>query len=92
MRNQLLRDSDWASMANSLEVRVPFVDVNFFESCINAMAQQPIAKQDLARASHRPLPDTIINRKKTGFNIPVKKWFSKTDDVKLFLRKIYDQS
>src|SRR6478752_4598943 len=27
MRNQLLRDADWASMAHSLEVRVPLVDV-----------------------------------------------------------------
>src|SRR6516225_1488042 len=27
MRNQLLRDTDWASMAHSLEVRVPLVDV-----------------------------------------------------------------
>ena len=26
MRNQLLRDTDWASMAHSLEVRVPLVD------------------------------------------------------------------
>jgi hypothetical protein len=26
LRNQLLRDSDWASMASSLELRVPFVD------------------------------------------------------------------
>src|SRR5581483_1251603 len=27
MRNQLLRDTDWASMAHGLEVRVPLVDV-----------------------------------------------------------------
>src|SRR2546423_11279128 len=27
MRNQLLRDTDWASMAHSLEVRVPLVDI-----------------------------------------------------------------
>ncbi|MDE3217944.1 MAG: hypothetical protein KGO23_01070, partial [Nitrospirota bacterium] len=26
MRNQLLRDTDWASMAHSLEVRIPLVD------------------------------------------------------------------
>src|ERR1043166_2494541 len=26
MRNQLLRDTDWASMSHSLEVRVPMVD------------------------------------------------------------------
>ena len=31
MRNQILRDSDWASMAHGLEVRVPFVDICLFE-------------------------------------------------------------
>src|SRR3990167_8817429 len=71
MRNQLLRDSDWASMANSLELRVPFVDVPFFENVTRAIAHQTIGKKELARAPHRPLPDNIINRKKTGFNIPV---------------------
>ena len=32
MRNQLLKDTDWASMANSIEVRVPFVDYDFLKS------------------------------------------------------------
>ena len=32
MRNQLLRDADWASMAHSLEVRVPLVDVQLLRS------------------------------------------------------------
>src|SRR5207302_6458478 len=31
LRNQLLRDTDWASMAHSLEVRVPFVDTRLLE-------------------------------------------------------------
>ena len=35
MRNQLLRDSDWAGMAHSIEIRVPFVDVDLFR-CVAA--------------------------------------------------------
>ena len=31
MRNQLLRDTDWSSMAHGLEVRVPFVDATLLE-------------------------------------------------------------
>ena len=31
MRNQLLRDIDWAGMAHSLEIRTPFVDINFLQ-------------------------------------------------------------
>ena len=32
MRRRLLRDSDWASMAHSLEIRVPLVDVQLLRS------------------------------------------------------------
>src|SRR5262249_7073139 len=32
MRNQLLRDTDWASMAHSVEVRVPLVDIEVLKS------------------------------------------------------------
>ena len=32
MRNQLLRDSDWAGMAHSVEIRLPYVDVPFFRA------------------------------------------------------------
>ena len=31
MKNQLLRDIDWAGMAHSLEIRTPFVDINFLQ-------------------------------------------------------------
>jgi asparagine synthase (glutamine-hydrolysing) len=34
MRNQLLRDTDWASMAHSLEVRVPLVDSKLLRSLV----------------------------------------------------------
>ena len=88
MRNQLLRDSDWASMASSLELRVPFVDVVFFENCIRALAYQSFGKKELARAPHRQLPEKIINRKKTGFNIPVTKWFSHNQNMKTFLGEV----
>ena len=36
MKNQLLRDTDWASMANSIEVRVPFVDYDFLKNFKNS--------------------------------------------------------
>jgi asparagine synthase (glutamine-hydrolysing) len=32
MRNMLLRDSDWAGMAHSVEIRTPFVDVELFRA------------------------------------------------------------
>jgi asparagine synthase (glutamine-hydrolysing) len=75
MRNQLLRDCDWASMAHSLELRVPLVDVELFRSVIKLIAAgHSVSKLDMAKTPSLPLPDSVINRQKTGFSIPVREW------------------
>jgi asparagine synthase (glutamine-hydrolysing) len=75
MRNQLLRDSDWASMAHSLEVRVPLVDTTLWRTFAPALASgTPPNKQTLARSPARALPEPLLNRPKTGFFIPVRDW------------------
>jgi asparagine synthase (glutamine-hydrolysing) len=76
MRNQLLRDTDWSSMAHSLEVRVPFVDIRVLERLGPAIAStSPPNKQDLAACAQR-LPRAMVGRPKTGFNTPVRDWIS----------------
>ena len=75
MRNQLLRDSDWAGMAHSLEIRTPLVDVRFLHDIAPLLAaKHPPTKQDAARTPCQPFPDEILHRKKTGFTIPVREW------------------
>ena len=75
MRNQLLRDSDWAGMANSLEIRTPLVDVFLLRNLCPLLASgMPPSKRDMALALRSPLPDAILNRPKTGFHIPVRDW------------------
>ena len=76
MRNTLLRDSDWAGMAHSLEIRVPLVDIDLFRALAPYMAKPEDlpSKGDMALAPDKPLPDKVINRPKTGFSIPVQKW------------------
>ncbi len=78
MRNQLLRDSDWASMAHSIELRVPLVDTVLAGSIgpRAAPARGAATKRLLALAPKRALPDAIINRPKTGFETPVGRWMS----------------
>ncbi len=78
MKNQLLRDADWASMAHSLEIRVPLVDEELFK-CVASMVSHGISirKQDMALCSPIGLPDDMLFRKKTGFTIPVREWLSK---------------
>ncbi len=75
MRNQLLRDSDWASMAHSLEIRVPFVDLTLWRSVAPLIAgSNPVTKQAMVRTPMKPLPSQVLNRRKTGFFIPVREW------------------
>ena len=76
LRNQLLRDSDWASMDHSVELRTPLVDawlLRDVQPLLGAFSQFP-NKRLLAEAPVSPLPEALINRPKTGFSIPVQQW------------------
>jgi asparagine synthase (glutamine-hydrolysing) len=79
MRNQLLRDTDWASMAHSLEVRVPLVDAVLLEKLASlgvGIGRRNI-KSLLAEAPSRPVPHHAIQRHKTGFSVPIAKWIDR---------------
>lgn len=78
MRNQLLRDTDWASMAHSLEVRMPLVDASLLERIAGLVALQATTspKRELALAPSRPLPSAVTTRAKTGFGVPIASWTS----------------
>ncbi|MBT3361715.1 MAG: asparagine synthase (glutamine-hydrolyzing) [Rhodospirillales bacterium] len=72
MRNQLLRDADWAGMAHSLEIRVPLVD----GALLRALGQKAFSKTDLAATPATALPKSVLNKPKTGFFIPVQDWLT----------------
>ncbi len=76
LRNQLLRDSDWASMDHSVELRTPLVDAFLLQQvqrCLQSFSDWP-GKTLLAKAPTKPLPHSIVQRKKTGFGIPLNPW------------------
>jgi asparagine synthase (glutamine-hydrolysing) len=75
MRNQLLRDTDWAGMAHSIEIRVPLVDVEFLRHVAPLLggASSP-GKKEMASTPLKPLPPEVIKRGKTGFSIPTRQW------------------
>jgi asparagine synthase (glutamine-hydrolysing) len=78
LRNQLLRDSDWASMAHSLELRVPFVDA-WLERSLARAGYEPArsaGKAGALRGVAPELPDALWSRPKTGFAIPVVSWLA----------------
>jgi len=75
MQNQLLRDADWAGMAHSLEIRVPFVDVDLFKALAPVLGTSAgPGKRDMASTPLPALPPDILNRPKTGFFVPVERW------------------
>ena len=75
MRNQLLRDADWAGMAHSLEIRVPLVDIELLRSTGQWIASRtPPSKRTLSQAPRRPLPENVQSRPKTGFGVPIREW------------------
>jgi asparagine synthase (glutamine-hydrolysing) len=79
LQNDMLVKVDLMSMANSLEVRVPFLDyrvVDFAFSLpekykINAKSKKRIVQD----AFRHLLPAELYNRPKHGFEVPLLKWF-----------------
>ncbi len=75
MRHQLLPDSDWAGMSHSLEIRVPFVDVDLLRQLGPLLAsEKPPTKRDMAASASSLMTAEILDRPKTGFQIPVRDW------------------
>jgi asparagine synthase (glutamine-hydrolysing) len=78
MRNTLLRDTDWASMAHSLEVRVPLVDVKLLSHLALLTAKsRTLSKRLLGNSPRLPLPSKVIERPKTGFGTPIQAWLER---------------
>jgi asparagine synthase (glutamine-hydrolysing) len=78
--DDMLHYFDRASMAHSLEVRVPFLDHQVVEFCATIPQQHKIRRLDtkhvLKHAARGLIPDRIIDKPKIGFfNAAVDGWF-----------------
>ena len=87
---RLLRDNDVASMACSLEQRVPLVDQVLFESVDRLPDQvryQPLGRKSiLRRIGLRGLDPALFDRPKSGFVLPFDRW------IRRGLRKAMDET
>lgn len=82
MRNQLLRDSDWASMDNSIELRTPLVDLDLLKTVSRIpLNKNKSLKKMLAMSTIKPLPSNILNKRKTGFSTPIENWMNKNPNL-----------
>lgn len=78
MVNTLLRDTDCASMANSLEVRVPFLDHRLVEFVgrlpRSAKYTRDAPKSLLVEALSDVLPENVVGQSKRTFTLPWEVW------------------
>lgn len=80
LRNQLLRDADWASMAHGVELRTPLVDYELLRRLAPYEDQLGTRrpKEMLALAPPAQVPGEVRDRAKVGFNIPVQHWLKRS--------------
>lgn len=78
MVGDILLKADKMSMANSLEVRVPFLDKKVFEVASKIQPDYKVNRQAtkyafrMAAKSH--LPEDVASKKKLGFPVPIRVW------------------
>jgi asparagine synthase (glutamine-hydrolysing) len=72
--------SDRASMAASVELRVPFIDRDVVEFAMSIPGKFKIrnnqSKYILKKAAAKYLPDYVVNRPKASFGMPIRAWMS----------------
>jgi asparagine synthase (glutamine-hydrolysing) len=77
--DDLLVKMDIASMANSLEVRSPFLDdglLEFAASLPRHMKLRGLTQKHILKQAYRDvLPRSVVTRKKMGFGVPIDHWF-----------------
>jgi len=82
----ILAKADKMTMAHSLELRVPFLDVEVAELARNLPDKFKwrggVTKYLLREAFKKVIPDSTRNRRKLGFPTPIREWLLKDrDDV-----------
>jgi asparagine synthase (glutamine-hydrolysing) len=89
MRNQLLRDADWAGMAHGVEIRVPLLDVTLLKALAPAAPKLApgIGKEALAKAPTVSLPAEVVVREKTGFSVPIAAWMNSAATEAVFVER-----
>ena len=80
MRGDILVKADKMNMANSLELRVPFLDKEVFKVAETIPYDLKIShgttKYALRKAMEQIVPPHVLHRKKLGFPVPMRHWLA----------------
>lgn len=94
MRGDILLKADRVTMANSLELRVPFLDKEVFQVASEIPVDLKIAngatKAILREASRGIIPDHVLDRKKLGFPVPIRHWLK--DELNGWAKQLIEES
>jgi asparagine synthase (glutamine-hydrolysing) len=93
LRNTLLRDSDFMSMAHGLELRVPFLDQALVRACFRIPGKEKLRddspKALLLKSLGVDLPREIVHRPKKGFTLPFERWMR--SDLRPLIEQVLQQ-
>jgi asparagine synthase (glutamine-hydrolysing) len=96
MPGDILTKIDRASMAVGLELRSPFLDVDFASFCLSLPSRLKInGKEDkiiLREAFKNDWPEEIRNREKQGFGAPIKEWLKLPSFIELKNKYLSDKN
>jgi asparagine synthase (glutamine-hydrolysing) len=80
LRGDILVKADKMTMANSLELRVPFLDPEVFAVAgtlpVGQRVTRETTKYALRRALEQIVPPHVLNRRKLGFPVPTRHWLA----------------
>lgn len=91
----ILLKADKMSMANSLEVRVPYLDREVIEYASKLPSKYKIVgnetKYAFRKVAKEELADKVADKKKLGFPVPIREWL-KEDDVYQEVKNMFLES
>jgi asparagine synthase (glutamine-hydrolysing) len=94
LRGDILVKADKVTMANSLELRVPFLDPEVFAVASGLPLEQKLAdhttKHALRQALRGVVPDHVLHRPKLGFPVPIRHWLR--DEIYQWARAVVRDS
>jgi|SRR5579859_6986179 len=92
MLNTLLRDADFMSMSQGLELRVPLIDHELAKRVLTVAGPRKvngIPKTLLIEALDGSLPEEIVHRPKRGFTLPFEHWLR--EELQAEMETVLDQ-
>ncbi|HUW20448.1 MAG TPA: asparagine synthase (glutamine-hydrolyzing) [Sedimentisphaerales bacterium] len=98
LAEDILKKVDMASMLNSLEVRVPYLDHRLVPLVLSLPEKYKIhcltTKWLLKRIASGYLPKEIVHRPKKGFTVPISRWVRKSNLIREFIvnRRYYEHN